>query len=169
MIRLAAGAALLVAHAALAFTLASPAFQDGQPLPKQYTCDGRNISPPLRWSEPPDKTQTMALLVEDPDAPGGTFTHWVLYDLTDETMELREGVPIDGTVAGGAHQGVNDFKKTGWSGPCPPGGKTHHYVFTLYALDGPTGLAAGATKAALQGAMKGHVLGDAKTTATYQR
>jgi hypothetical protein len=111
----------------------------------------------------------MLLVVDDPDAPAGVWVHWVLYDLTDETMELREAVPPDETVAGGAKQGLNDFKKVGYGGPCPPPGNPHHYVFTLYALDAPIGLPPRASKADVLKAMKGHVLGEAKTTGTYGR
>ena len=153
----------------MAFMLSSPAFEPNKPIPKQYSCEGRDVSPPLRWSDLPDNAKVVALICDDPDAPAGTWVHWVVYDVPADTKELREGVPADETLAGGAHQGVNDFKKVGYSGPCPPPGKPHRYFFKLYALDAPTGLEPRATKDKLLKAVKGHVVGEAQLIGTFQR
>jgi len=154
---------------AMAFMLSSPAFEPGKPIPKQYSCEGRDVSPPLRWNDVPANAKALALVCEDPDAPAGTWIHWVIYDIPAATIELREGVPPDENLSGGARQGLNDFRKVGYGGPCPPPGKPHHYVFKLYALDAPTGLEPRATKNDLLKAVKGHVLADAQVTGTYQK
>jgi len=153
----------------MAFMLSSPGFEPGEPIPKQYTCDGRNVSPPLRWRDAPAGTKALALVCDDPDAPAGTWVHWVIYDIPAATSELREAVPPDEKLAGEALQGDNDFRKVGYGGPCPPPGKPHRYVFKLYALDAATGLAPHATKDALLKAIKGHVAGEAQLIGTYRR
>ena len=151
----------------MAFEMSSSAFQEGKSIPQQYTGDGRNISPPLRWGDPPAGTRSLALICEDPDAPRGTFTHWVAFNLPAESRELAEGVPGEETLPNGTTQGTNDFGKVGYGGPKPPPGKPHHYFFKLYALDQPVELRPGATKAQLLAAVKGHVLGEAQFMGTF--
>jgi Raf kinase inhibitor-like YbhB/YbcL family protein len=153
----------------MALELTSAAFQGGQPIPRQYTGDGRNISPPLTWRDPPAGTRSLALVCEDPDAPRGTFTHWVAFNLPAESRELGEGVPAEPTLPNGTVQGTNDFGRAGYGGPKPPPGKPHRYVFQLYALDRPLDVPPGATKAQLLVAMKGHILGAAQLVGTYAR
>lgn len=158
-------------EAPMHFTMTSDAFEDGGPIPVEHTCDGRNVSPPLAWSGAPDSTGAYALVVDDPDAPRGTFVHWVIYDLPGETSSLPGAVPGDERVEGlgGAVQGKNGFGDLGWGGPCPPPGSPHHYRFRLYALDAPLGLEAGADRDAVEDAMEGHVLGTASLSGTFGR
>ena len=153
----------------MALQLTSTAFQEGQPIPRQYTGDGQNISPPLKWQDPPAGTRSLALICEDPDAPRGTFTHWLIFNLPAEARELSEGIPAETTLTNGAAQGTNDFGKAGYGGPKPPPGKPHRYIFKLYALDRPLDVQPGATKAQLLAAMKGQVLGEAQLLGTYAR
>ncbi len=148
--------------------VASSAFKEGGSIPKQYTCDGADISPPLAWSGVSTGAKTLALICDDPDAPAGTWVHWVLYNLPGGTKQLAEKVPPDEKVAGGGLQGTNDFRKIGYRGPCPPSG-THRYFFKLYALDSELSLQAGATKADLIRAMEGHVVGQGQLMGTYER
>jgi Raf kinase inhibitor-like YbhB/YbcL family protein len=155
-------------HAA-SIPLTSAAFSPGAPIPKKYTCDGANVSPPLQWARPPQGAKSLALICDDPGAPSGTFTHWVLYDLPPTATKLPEGIRAQGTAAGGARQGRNDFQKLGYGGPCPPRGSAHHYHFQLYALSAKVGLKAGATKAEVTRAMAGHILGEGRLIGTYQR
>ena len=140
--------------------LASKAFEEGGTIPAKYTCDGENVSPPLRWSNTPQNTKSFVLLVNDPDAPVGDWVHWVLYDLPGDFTELNEGIPSNETLPSGAMQGRNDFKKIGYGGPCPPSG-THRYYFRLYALDSKLSLKPGATRKEVQRAMNGHTTGEA--------
>lgn len=149
--------------------LTSYGFEEGQPIPAKYTCDGADVSPPLRWGELPQGTQALALVCDDPDAPAGTWVHWVIYNIAATTPELREGVPTTETLDEGALQGKNDFKKTGYGGPCPPKGKAHRYYFRLYALDALIDLEPGATKDDLVREMEGHTLGEGELMGTYQR
>jgi len=153
----------------MAFTLSSPAFKPGGEIPKEYTCEGKDVSPELTWSGAPAGTRSWALIMDDPDAPAGTWVHWVLYDLPGTTTRLPKGVPPHDTVLDGATQGLNDFRKVGYGGPCPPPGKPHRYFFKLYALDAPLKLAARARKADVLRAMEGHVLGQAELMGTYRR
>src|SRR5262245_6544315 len=153
----------------MSLEITSTAFQEGQPIPKQYTADGRNVSPPLQWSDPPGGTRAFAMVCEDPDAPRGTFTHWVLFNLPAESRELGEGVPAEPTLPKGAAQGNNDFGKPGYGGPSPPPGKPHRYLFKLTALDTRLDLRPGATKDQLQAAMRGHDLAEGQLTGTYGR
>ena len=153
----------------MAFTLSSSAFKAGAEIPKKHTCDGADQSPALSWSGAPAAAKGFALIADDPDAPVGTWVHWVAYDLPSTATELPENVPPDDTLAGGGKQGRNDFRKTGYGGPCPPPGKPHRYFFKLYALDAPTGLKARATKADVLRAIEGHVLGQAELMGTYKR
>ena len=153
----------------MAFTLSSKVIKASAPIPAEHTCDGRDASPPLTWSGAPSKTVAFALICDDPDAPVGTWVHWVLYDIPKATVELKGGVAKTKTLADGSKQGGNDFRKVGYNGPCPPRGPAHRYYFKLYALDAPTGLAAGATKAEVIEAIEGHVLAQAELIGTYQR
>jgi len=143
--------------------LFSTAFTEGGEIPKTYTSEGKNVSPPLAWSEVPKDAKTLALVVDDPDSASGTFAHWIIVDLPPTTTELPEGVS---RLAGGQF-GVNDWKRAEWSGPAPPKGR-HHYAFKLYALDRELGLA-NPTKQDLEAAMVGHVLAETKLTGTYQK
>lgn len=153
----------------MSLDVTSPAFQPGQPIPTRYTCDGQNVSPPLRWSGVPDSAVTLAVVAEDPDAPHGTWVHWVLYGLDSRRTGLPEGVPPREAVLDGALQGRNDFKDIGYGGPCPPAGQRHRYFFHVYALDERPDLGAAATKADLLDAMKGHVLAEGELMGTYRR
>jgi Raf kinase inhibitor-like YbhB/YbcL family protein len=150
-------------------TLTSPAFAHEARIPRKYTCDGAGSSPPLQWTEAPPGTQSFALIVHDPDAPRGDFTHWVLFDIPPEVTEIAEGAaPAEVGVPGG-----NDFGKEGYGGPCPPPGHgRHRYFFTLYALDRGgvgLGLARGARRAEVESALQDHVLEQAQWLGTYQR
>jgi Raf kinase inhibitor-like YbhB/YbcL family protein len=163
------GAAMLATAARAAeLSIASPVFESGAAIPRDHTCDGKDASPPLVWRDVPERTKAFALIVDDPDAPAGTWTHWVLYDLPASTTVLPIGVPMENAVAGGK-QGKNDFHHIGYNGPCPPPGRLHHYRFMLYALGAPTGLAAGASKADVEKAVTGHSLAQATLVGTYGR
>jgi Raf kinase inhibitor-like YbhB/YbcL family protein len=153
----------------MSFRVRSTAFGEGQRIPKRHTGDGLDLSPPLEWSGAPPATRAFALLATDPDAPRGTWTHWVLYDLAADTNALAEEMPRAHLVAGGARQGRNSWKKIGWNGPRPPPGAAHRYVFTLYALDRPLGLAPAAAREDVELAMRGHILAEASTTGRYSR
>ena len=152
-----------------AFDLTSTAFAPNATIPTRHTCDGDDRSPPLAWHDAPAGTKRFALVCEDPDAPAGTWTHWLVYDLPATTASLPEAVAPDATIPGGARQGTNDFHRIGWGGPCPPRGAAPRYVFRLYALDAETNLARGATPAAFAKAIEGHVLGRAELTGRYAR
>ena len=143
--------------------LASSAFQDGAAIPEKHTCDGADVSPPLAWRDAPPNTAAFALVCDDPDAPAGTWVHWVLYNVPGKTNELREG------DAGGGLEGRNDFRRTGYGGPCPPPGKPHRYFFKLYALRSLLTLKAGASKADVERAISGVVLSEAQLIGTYGR
>jgi hypothetical protein len=146
----------------------STAFKEGEFIPKKYTCDGVNISPPLQWSGVPENTKSIALICDDPDAPMGTWVHWVLYNLPPDKNNLPENVPFDKVLESGALQGTNDFRKTGYGGPCPPGG-THRYYFKVYVLDDLLELGPGVTKGELIRAMEGHILAEGKLMGRYSR
>jgi Raf kinase inhibitor-like YbhB/YbcL family protein len=156
---------------AMGLTLTSSAFRAGDTIPMVHTCDGADRSPPLAWSGAPARAAGFALIVDDPDAPGGTWVHWVLYDLPAGTTGLAADVPkVERLPAlGGAVQGRNDFRTLGWGGPCPPPGPAHHYVFKVYALSAPVGLKPGATKEDLEHTMAGRVLEYAELVGTYAR
>ncbi len=147
----------------------SKAFSAGGDIPAKFTCDGEDRSPALSWSEPPKATQSLALIADDPDAPVGTFVHWVLYDLPATTRELPEGIAASAEPASGGRQGNNDFRHVGYGGPCPPPGRPHRYFFRLYALDRKLGLPAGARRQEVDQAMKGHILEQAEVMGRYQR
>jgi Raf kinase inhibitor-like YbhB/YbcL family protein len=146
----------------------SSAFEEGGAIPARYTCDGLDVSPPLSWGSVPDGTRSLALIADDPDAPGRTFVHWVIYNLPPDTQRLPEDVPNRQTLPGGAAQGVNGVGGAGYTGPCPPSG-THRYFFKLYALDTELDLGGGATKEDLVGAMEGHILAEGRLMGTYRR
>ena len=152
----------------MALTVTSTAFQEGGMIPKQYTCDGADISPPLSWSGVPTGTKSLALISDDPDAPMGTWVHWVLFNIPPDTTKLPEKVPADQTLASGARHGVTDFGKFGYGGPCPPGG-THRYYFKLYALDTMLDLTGRITKKDLLKAMEGHILAEGQLMGKYKR
>jgi Raf kinase inhibitor-like YbhB/YbcL family protein len=149
--------------------VSSTTFKEGAMIPKEYTGEGEDMSPPLNWGEPPSGTKSFVLICEDPDAPRGTWTHWVLFNLPPDMRELPEAVPTKETFASGAKQGTNDFKKTGYGGPMPPPGKPHHYYFKLFALDTALDLPAGTSRKDVLGAMKGHVLAEGHVMGLYQR
>lgn len=149
--------------------ITSTAFAEGQPIPDQYSCAGPDVSPPLTWSNAPAGTKSFALITDDPDAPMGTWVHWVIYNLPPTTTALAENTPRSPELPNGAKQGVNDFGRTGYGGPCPPRGKPHHYHFKIYALDTPLDLKSGATKKELLKAMNGHVLAEGQLVGTFQR
>lgn len=153
----------------MTFAISSTSFQNGGAIPKKFTCDGADVSPELAWTNPPCRTQSFALIADDPDAPVGTWTHWVLFDLRGQTASLSEGMAKVDEVPGGGRQGRNDFRKIGYGGPCPPPGKPHRYFFKLYALDRILNLKAGASKQELEQAMQGHILGNAELMGTYRR
>jgi Raf kinase inhibitor-like YbhB/YbcL family protein len=150
-------------------SLSSTAFREGEGIPAKYTCEGQDISPPLGWGEPPPGTRAFALIMDDPDAPGGVFTHWVIFNIASDSRQLVEAIPIQGQLPGGALQGKNDFGRTGYGGPCPPPGRPHRYQFTLYAMDHPLDLKAGVSKGRLLSATQGHVLAQGQLIGTYQR
>ena len=148
--------------------LTSSAFANDAMIPGKYTCTGEDVSPPLAWSGIPTGTQSLALIVDDPDAPSKVWTHWVLFNLPASTAWLAENVPPQPTLPDGAKQGTNDFHKIGYGGPCPPSG-THHYHFHLYALDDAVGLAPGASKQDLLDAMQGHVIDEGELIGLYKK
>jgi Raf kinase inhibitor-like YbhB/YbcL family protein len=144
-------------------SIASPAFLPDGMIPSKYTCDGADVNPPLLIGHVPEKTRSLALIVDDPDAPVGTWVHWVVWNIGADTKEIPEN-----SAPPGALQGTNDFRKQEYGGPCPPSG-THRYFFKLYALDSAPAVKAGATKAQVEEAMKGHVLAQAELIGLYRR
>jgi Raf kinase inhibitor-like YbhB/YbcL family protein len=172
-ILLAAGLAQAAPKKRKGMQFASSSFQDGGSIPAKFTCKGDNVSPELKWNKPPAGTKYFAVLCEDPDAPMKTWIHWVIYDIPakmdrlDNTFQLLEGFPRAEKMTNGILQGINDFGRIGWDGPCPPSG-IHRYYFKLYALDAPTGLKAGANKEQLLRAIKGHVLSETQIMGTFQ-
>ncbi len=151
------------------FAIESTAFSAGGTIPKQHTCDGADGSPELSWKEAPTGTQSFALIMDDPDAPVGTWVHWVLYDVPGDRKGLPEGVAKQEQLDNGARQGRNDFGNIGYGGPCPPGGKVHRYFFKVYALDTKLNLKAGMSKKDVERAMKGHILGQGELIGKYGR
>lgn len=148
--------------------LKSSAFKNNKMIPVLYTCDGKDISPPLSWNDVPEKTKSFALICDDPDAPGSTWVHWVVFNIKPVSSELPAKVLHQETMPNGAKQGINDFGKVGYGGPCPPSG-THRYFFKLYALDNMLDLEPGVTKKQLLQAMEGHVIGEAQLIGKYKR
>jgi Raf kinase inhibitor-like YbhB/YbcL family protein len=146
--------------------LMSSAFVNGGAIPERYTCSGLNSSPPLKWTGVPGATRSLALILDDPDAPGGTFVHWVVYNVSPTVKGLSEGMSESGFVG---EQGSNGRSETGYTGPCPPPGTPHHYHFRLYALDQKLQLKPGATENEVEAAMKGHVLGNTELIGVFER
>lgn len=146
----------------------SSAFEEGAMIPKKYTCDAVDISPPLKWANVPEAAKTIAIICDDPDAPVGTWVHWVLFNLPAKITELPENIPPDKTLSNGARQGTSDFGRIGYGGPCPPGG-THRYNFKVYALDKELENKPGITKAELLKAMEGHILAEGQLMGRYKR
>lgn len=152
-----------------AITVTSSSFHANQSIPAPFGCEGGDSSPALQWSGVPSGAKSLALICEDPDAPSGTWSHWILWNLPATTTELAAKQSTAETLSNGAKQGTNDFKRIGYSGPCPPPGKAHRYIFTIYALDATLSLKAGATRQQLLRAMEGHILAQGRIMGTYQR
>jgi Raf kinase inhibitor-like YbhB/YbcL family protein len=148
--------------------ISSPSFKHGDFIPRKYTCDGDDVSPPLNWENVPDGTKSFALISDDPDAPMGTWVHWVLYNMPADLRSLPEGVPKIKKLENGSMQGITDFRRLGYGGPCPPGGM-HRYFFKLYALDTMLNLDTGASKVGVVKAMQGHILGQCELMGKYKR
>ncbi len=153
----------------MAFELTSPAFKDGQDIPSKYTGEGEDVSPPLKWCDPPEETKGFALICDDPDAPGRTWVHWVVYNIPANVRELSEAVPPDKILPDGTRQGVTDFGRIGYNGPYPPPGDAHRYFFKLYALDTMLELVSGATKQQLLEEMQDHILAETQLMGRYKR
>jgi Raf kinase inhibitor-like YbhB/YbcL family protein len=152
---------------AATFTLTSPAFKDGTPIPTRFTCAGADVSPPLAWGGPPEDTRSFVLVVDDPDAPGRTWLHWLVYDIPPGLRQVGEDASRRGIAA--ARQGRNDFGRTVWGGPCPPSGR-HRYYFRLKAVDvGTVGVRPGATRDEIERRIQGHVVGEAVLMGTFSK
>lgn len=152
----------------MAIQLTSEAFSDGTMIPKRFTCDGEDLSPPLSWSGLPAGTGSLALICDDPDAPVGTWDHWVLFNIPASATGLPVNVPAKAILDDGSVHGNNSWGRLGYGGPCPPGG-THRYFFKLYALDIALNLKTGATKSQLVKAMEGHILDQGQLMGKYRR
>ncbi len=153
----------------MTLSISSPSFKEGEKIPAKYTCQGQDISPQLTCSGVPEHTKSLALIMDDPDAPGGTFTHWVIFNIPPNSSGLPEAVPTEPQLPDGSQQGRNDPGKIGYNGPFPPPGRPHHYRFTLYALDKKLDLKAGASKEQLLRAMEGHIIEQGRLTGIFQR
>jgi Raf kinase inhibitor-like YbhB/YbcL family protein len=153
----------------MAFTVTTTAFAAGAAIPQPCTCQGADTSPALEWSGAPEHTASFAVIMDDPDAPGGTWVHWVMWNVPEAAHGLPAAEPKREQLDDGTKQGRNSFRKIGYNGPCPPGGQTHRYFFRVYALDGKLELASGASRAQLDEAMKGHVLAQAEYMGTFHR
>jgi Raf kinase inhibitor-like YbhB/YbcL family protein len=149
--------------------VSSTALAQGQPIPQEFTCQGKNISPALQWTNAPVGTKSFALIMDDPDAPAGTWVHWVIYDLPGTAAGIAGNIAAVEEPTSGGRQGVNSFHRVGYGGPCPPAGSAHRYFFRVYALDGMLKLNAKATRAAVDQAMKGHILAEGELMGTYRR
>ncbi len=152
----------------MTISITSTAFTDGEMIPRDYTCDGRNISPPLAFADVPEGAKSLAIIVDDPDAPMGTWVHWVLYNIPNTVSGVPAGIASDRVLPNGAHHGINSFSKFGYGGPCPPSG-THRYYFKLYALDTELMQEPGLSKDELLKAMQGHVLAEGQLMGRYKR
>jgi len=153
----------------MALKMKSSAFNDGERLPTKYTCEGENVSPPLTWAGNPDGTRSFAMVMDDPDAPGKTFTHWVIYNIPAFVNSLPEGLPVDAQLSDGMLQGRNDYGDTGYKGPCPPPGKPHRYRFHIYALDRTLNLRPGASKTELLSEIEGSPIESFSLTGLFER
>jgi len=152
----------------MSIEVTSSAFKQGEMIPSKYTCDGTDVSPSLQWSNVPGGTMTFALISDDPDAPVGTWVHWVLFNIPSHVTKLPENIPPKDKLDNGAIHGINDFRRLGYGGPCPPGG-THRYYFKIYALDTELTLQPGATKKDVLKAMEGHILAQGELMGKYKR
>lgn len=161
--------ASIAADTPKALSVTSTAIAEGVTIPKKYTKDGDDVSPPLSWSKGPDGTKSYAIDCEDPDAPGGTWWHWIMFNLAPEATSLAENQAKSASSAQGVLQGSNDFHKPGYNGPAPPAGKVHHYYFKVMALDTKLSLSENADKDAFKKALKGHVLAEGRLTGVYKR
>jgi len=146
----------------------SPAFKNGERIPSKYTCDGDDISPEIKWKDAPKNTKSFTLISDDPDAPVGVYTHWVIFNMPPSQNGLKEGIETKPTLQDGSIQGKTDFGRIGYGGPCPPSG-THRYRFHLYALDTTLGLLPGSTKQQVLRAIQGHILAEAEIICLYSR
>lgn len=153
----------------MALEIKSSAFEEGASIPPKYTCKGEDISPPLSWNGAPEGTKSFALICDDPDAPGMTWVHWVIYNIPSGADGFGEGVAKDETLTDGTMQGITDFRRIGYGGPCPPPGGPHRYYFKLYALDSKIDLKPGVTKKALIDTMEGHILEEAQLVGKFKR
>jgi len=153
---------------AMEITVRSASFEEGGMILARYTCDGLDVSPPLSWGDPPDSTESFALIGDDPDAPMGTWVHWVMFNIPPDARGLPENIPSSPTLSDGSVQGITDFGTVGYGGPCPPSG-THRYFFKLYALDTKLDLPQGASKKDVESAMKGHIIASGQIMGTYRR
>lgn len=153
----------------MSFQISSSSFESGGMIPKKFTCDAADVSPELSWNGAPQGTKSFALIADDPDAPAGTWTHWVIYDLPPNLTNLAENTPKTDELPDGAAQGRNSFKKIGYNGPCPPPGKAHRYFFRLFALDQKLEIKPGASKEEVEHAVQGHILAEAEVVGKYQR
>lgn len=149
--------------------LTSQAFASQEAIPERLTCDGEDISPPLSWSAPPDGSQSFVLIMDDPDAPMGTWVHWVLFNIPADRRALPENIPAEDQLSDGSLHGSNSWRRSDYGGPCPPSGSTHRYVFKLYALGTKLDLGASATKQQVLDAMDGHVMAYGELVGTYSR
>jgi Raf kinase inhibitor-like YbhB/YbcL family protein len=150
-------------------SVTSPAFKEGEPIPSQYTCDGKDVSPPLHWDGAPPTTKAFAVICEDPDAPAGTWVHWMIYNIPASATTLPEGVKKGPASIDNGRQGVNDFGKIGYNGPCPPGGKAHRYFFKVYALDATAALPFLVKKPDFAKRIEGHIVAEGALMGTYQK
>lgn len=156
-------------HVQMTLRVESPDIREGGTIPRQFTCDGAGVSPAVSWQQAPEKTRSLALVVRDPDAPVGTFIHWVIYNLPPGTRGLPEGVAKEEQLPDGSRQGMNSNDEIGYYPPCPPGGAPHRYIFTVYALDQMLALPSRTDESRLTGAMKGHVLAAGQLMGRYGR
>lgn len=150
-------------------TISAEAFKNGETIPDEYTCEGNDISPALSFDVIPDKSVSLALIMDDPDAPGGTFVHWLLFNISPKTRYLSKGIPKTETLSDFSRQGVTDFGEIGYGGPCPPPGKPHRYFFRIYALDKILELMPGASRTQIDNAMKDHIIAKGELMGIYRR
>lgn len=150
-------------------SISSEAFKENGTIPDEYTCEGEDISPPLSWQGLPAGTKSIALIADDPDAPGRAFVHWVIYNIPANTQKLAKGIPGQEKLADGSLQGMTDFGRAGYGGPCPPHGKPHRYFFKIYAIDRILDLSSGASREDVEDAMKGHILAKGELIGKYAR
>ena len=153
----------------MSLSISSSAFNEGDRIPDKYTCEGEDISPPLSWSDPPEGTQSFTLICDDPDAPMGTWDHWLIYNIPADSAGLSESIPTDESLTDGSKQGINSWEKTGYGGSCPPPGDPHRYFFKLYALDTMLTFTGDVNKSTLENAMQDHILAEAQLMGTFSR